>query len=439
MYILNREKVLKYILFENEQNNVSKEKLDERNKEGIEKYRKGNFTLKFGAKIKDVKITQTKHKFKFGSTAFMLGSFESLEKQPIYEEKFAKIFNQAIVPLYWSDLEPEEGRLRFDKNSEKIYRRPPVDECLEFCDKYGLEPKGHCLTWDWFNPKWLSKYNEEERKSILERRFKQISEKYADKIPSFDVVNESATSYNHGRKVLFENYDEYALKLGDKYFKNNIKIINEAGPAIWENFSREGKYCAFNMQLKELLANNYTIDEIGLQYHIMFPEKTVEEIQNFVYLNTEFMLEVLDMFGRYNLPMHISEITIPSYANKIPENEELQAEITEIMYKTWFATENMKSIVWWNMVDGYAAYAPIGSSEGENYYCGGLLHFDLSDKPVYKVLDRLINHEWKTNVSQEVNSDTFTFRGFYGEYEIDADGKKYKVNLDKNDLIKELK
>ena len=146
------------------------------------------------------------------------------------------------------------------------------------------------------------------------------------------------------------------------------------------------------------------------------------------------MLEILDLYDRFNLPMHISEITIPSYVGRIVENEELQAEIAKIWYETWFATRNMKSIVWWNLADGYAAYAPMGTDEGENRYGGGLVHFDMSKKPAYNALDKLINHEWKT--SEEIVTDAceFTFRGFYGEYEVEvenADSKNKKtVNFD---------
>ena len=175
---LNREKILKS--FTN-----NKEVLEKRNAEGIEKYRKGNFTVKFSnTTSKKVTVKQKKHKFLFGCNAFMLESFENAEKEPIYKEKFAQIFNQAVVPFYWSDLEPEEGKLRFHKDSENIYRRPAPDIVLDFCKEYGIEPKGHCLTWNWSTPKWLEKYTKEERKRILEKRFKEISEEYADKIPS---------------------------------------------------------------------------------------------------------------------------------------------------------------------------------------------------------------------------------------------------------------
>ena len=409
---MNRDLVLESFI-------KNKELLDKRNSEGIEKYRKGDFTLKFNNVCdKTVTIRQKKHKFLFGCTAFMLNSFEKQEKEPIFKEKFANLFNQAVVPFYWSDLEPTEGKVRFRKDSENIYRRPAPDIVLEFCKEYGIEPKGHCLTWNGFVPDWLAKYTPEERKKILERRFKEIADEYADKIPSFDIVNESASNYNRGRKVLFENYDEFGLYLGGKYFPNNIKILNETNTAIWTNYTTEGKYMAFNMQLKEFVAKKLPIDEIGLQYHIF---RRSEEMENEDirkdFLNAESMVEILDIFDAYGFPMHISEITIRGSGQK-EENEEVQAYLVEQLYKTWFATRNMKSIVWWNMVDGYAAYAPLGTNEGENRCGGGLMRFDMTEKPAYKVLDRLINKEWKTELEVKVTDNEYKFRGFYGDYEI---------------------
>lgn len=424
---LDREKVLKSYI-------ENKEFLDKRNLDGIERYRKGDFTLKFsGNGNKKITVKQKKHMFLFGCNAFMLGSFEDEKKEPVYKEKFAKIFNQAVVPFYWDALEPQEGNLRFCKESENIYRRPAPDFVLEFCKEYNLEPKGHCLLWNCLLPQWLKTYNPVEKKGIVERRFKQISEKYADKIVSWDVINESATNYNSGRKRLFEGYDEYALELGGKYFHNNRKIINETNGAIWENFVYQGKYMGFNMQLREFVSKGLPIDEIGLQYHIFGKAEQLTDNYRFnAYLNAQNMVDILSTFNQFNLPMHISEITIPSYWGGNETNEAIQAELTEALYKTWFATENMKSIVWWNLVDGYAAYAPIGTGEGENYYGGGLMRFDMSEKPAYKVLDRLINQEWNTSFEKSIEGQELSFRGFYGEYEITVDGKTYTVNLDED-------
>lgn len=410
----------------------NEDKLEARNKEGIEKYRKGNFKVYFNeCPGQSVSVKQKKHMFYFGTTAFMLGCFEKPEKELIYKEKFARLFNQAVVPFYWSDFEPRENCLRMRKNSEFIYRRPAPDTCLEFCNEYGIEPKGHCLVWQGHVPEWLAKYSPEERKKILERRFKEIADEYSDKIPSFDIVNESASNYRYGVKSLFENYDEYGMLLGEKYFPNNRKILNETNEAIWRDYRTEGKYMAFNMQLPEFIRRGIPFDEIGLQYHIFH---TTEEMEDWLvretYLNAESMVEVLDIYDNYGYPMHISEITIPGNGQKA-ENEEIQAYLVEKLYKTWFATRNMKSIVWWNLADGYAAYAPLGTNEYENRYGGGLLRFDMSKKPAYDVLDNLINKEWNTSFETEISKEKeIAFRGFYGEYEITVGDKTYTVNLD---------
>ena len=42
-----------------------------------------------------------------------------------------------------------------------------------------------------------------------------------------------------------------------------------------------------------------------------------------------------------------------------------------------------------------------------------------SEKPVYRVLDELINKEWRTNLTAQA-SGSFSFVGFYGDYEIEA-------------------
>ncbi len=406
--------------------------VDARNAAGIEKYRKGDFKLRFSdGGAKTVKVKQVKHKFLFGTTAFMLGSFEKPEKEALYKEKFARLFNQAVVPFYWKDLEPREGEVRFSKDSENIYRRPAPDVCLEFCREYGIEPKGHCLVWNGFVPDWLAKYSTSERKAILERRVKQIADEYADKIPSFDVVNESASNYRAGREVLFDDYDEYGLELGAKYFPNNRKILNETNEAIWRDYLTEGKYMAFNMQLKDFIRRGVPFDEIGLQYHIFTTtEETERRDVRDAYLNIKHMVEILDIYDSYGYPMHISEITVPGSGLK-KENEELQAYLVKKLYETWFATRNMKSIVWWNLFDGYAAYAPLGSLEGENRCGGGLVRFDGTEKPAYKVLDDLINREWKTVFTREADGE-LAFRGFYGEYEIEANGKTYTVNFDED-------
>jgi hypothetical protein len=111
-----------------------------RSEHGIELYRKGFARIivkdRDGNVLSGIKIHAKlkKHEFLHGANIFMLDEFESDEYNQKYRDAFSKCFNEATVPIYWNTLEPEDGKPRFDKNSTKIYRRPALDLCVEFCE-----------------------------------------------------------------------------------------------------------------------------------------------------------------------------------------------------------------------------------------------------------------------------------------------------------------
>ena len=82
----------------------------------------------------------------------------------------------------------------------------------------------------------------------------------------------------------------------------------------------------------------------------------------------------------------------------------------------------MSAIIYWNFADGYAHGAKPGDMDvAENRYRGGLLNFDMSPKPAYKVLKKLIHETWKTNLSLDSgNESKVNMRGFHGVYEVKA-------------------
>ena len=185
----NPENVLD--LFE-EQRNFVNEKVSF----GIENYRKGNKKImvvnKNGSPVVGarIKLNQKSHDFRFGANLFMLDELETEEKNEKYKKYFSDLFNMATLPFYWSDLEPERGKPRYDKDSPKVYRRPAPDLCIEFCEKHGIEPREHALAYDAFFPKWLYDADVDEIKEALEKRYAEIAARYAHKIPTIEVTNE---------------------------------------------------------------------------------------------------------------------------------------------------------------------------------------------------------------------------------------------------------
>ena len=183
------------------------------------------------------------------------------------------------------------------------------------------------------------------------------------------------------------------------------------------------------MQIENLLQKNLRIESIGMQYHSFWKREDEEKIVNTRY-NPEFVYRLLDKFSQLDRPLQITEMTIPAYSDS-EEDENVQAEILKYVYIMFFAHPAMEAVIYWNLPDGYAAFAPQGDMEaGENYFRAGLLRFDLSEKPAYKMLDKLINHDWHTEDASETAADgTAKIRGFYGDYEliIEKDGKEIKT------------
>jgi GH35 family endo-1,4-beta-xylanase len=173
------------------------------------------------------------------------------------------------------------------------------------------------------------------------------------------------------------------------------------------------------------------IDAIGMQYHLFNKPRETEYEKTRLLLNPENLYRHLDIFAHFGKPLQITEVTVPAYSWD-EEDEEIQAEIIENLYSIWFSHPNVEQIIYWNLVDGYAAWAPQGDmTAGENKYYGGLLRFDMSEKPAYKTLKKLINEDWHTEETIKANGNTAKFRGFYGDYEliVHADGKTIPVDF----------
>lgn len=396
--------------------------IDFRIKNDTERHRKGFGSLEIvyadGEKVDnaEVSLKLKNHEFKFGCNAFMYEEFDKPEQNTAYAEKFRELFNLAVVPFYWSDLEPEDGKVRFTKDSVSIYRRPTPDLLLEFCQKNNITPKGHPLLWQCFHPKWITSHPGRLIDRI-EQRFQEISARYRDSIKMWDAVNEPI-----GWRPLIcqmpKNHVELALELAKKYFSAGTELIyNEVHQQSWKQY--HGAYSPVYMLVKQLLSKGLKLDCLGLQYHMFWEgaEQMVQRNCQDSYYNPVHLFAIMDQYAKLGIPFNISEITIPG--SEKSGGDDLQAAIVEKLYRIWFSHSNNSQIIWWNLVDGTAAYAPQGTSEGENRHKAGLLNYDFSHKPVYDVLKNLIHNEWTTNTTVKYAENAVNkFHGFYGDYDV---------------------
>lgn len=436
-----RKKVLE--LFEK-----NKDYMEERISCDIEQNRKGYAEISVkdaqgnpvsGAKIS---VKQKSHEFKYGANLFMLDEFENEEKNELYKKYFADTFNMATLPFYWDATEPEKGKTRYAKDSEKLYRRPPIDLCIEFCKKHGIEPREHALAYENFFPEWLHSASVTEVKLALENRYKEISERYKDKIPTIEVTNEM--EWVDGKTAFYNepDYIEWCFKTAEKYFPANQLVINEHS-GVWVNVCRASNW--YYSYIEANMLKGARIDAIGMQYHMFFRAED-EYKETRMYYDPVNLYKHMDLYAQLGKPLQITEVTVPAYSNK-PEDEAVQAEIIEKLYSIWFSHPNVEQIIYWNLPDGYAAFAPQGDmTAGENYYYGGLLRFDMTPKPAYYAIKNLFEKTWHTET--EIISDAdgkAGFKGFYGNYELEIEfggktvtkeidlkkksGKRFEINI----------
>ena len=397
------------------------EETDFRIRTGTEMYRKGFCRLDLKAadgkpiQNAEVRVRQTGHAFLFGCNAFMLGQFPEAEQNAKYEEVFASIFNEAVIPFYWSDLEPEDGELRFTSDSRPVYRRPPTDEVLAFCRLHNITPKGHPLCWHNFSPDWAPREPEAYMRR-LDRRLREIAARYADEIQLWDCVNEAHSRHPLHRcsapPPLPADHVERVFRMADRYFPGARLLYND--DRHWWDY--EGDYSQVYLLVSRLLEHGCRVGGLGLQYHMF---AALLEREAALFMNPRILYPMLDQYAKLNIPVNFSEVSIIGRRD-LGDGDRFQELAVERLYRIWFSHPAVDGITWWNLVDGTAAYAPLGSEQGENSLRAGLVNYDFTPKPAFRVLERLIREEWHTEKTvQYTDGGDNVFHGFYGDYEIE--------------------
>jgi endo-1,4-beta-xylanase len=392
-------------------------KIENRIASNIERYRKSDVSVELmdatGDPLSEVEVTveQVSHDFLFGSNLFVLGQLETPEANRKYEDAFLRVFNSATIPFYWLGTEPVQGQLRYEEGSAYLWRRPPADRLVAWCQQHGVVPKGHPLLWHAHNPEWLPK-DPKVVKELFVERFRQIANRYGESITLWDGVNEPVDCvkdfalYSSDRR-----YVAWAFREQRKVFPDAVQLmINEMPHACHEYHGEDPTQTRYYKHIRGLLDQGVRVDGIGFQFHIM-SDRAISEILGGQSYTPRQLLNVYALYDRFELPMYVTEITIPTLADT-DAAETFQEEMVRNYYRLWFSVPRMKGITWWNLGDGTAI-------AHETRFQGGLLTKNLEAKPSYRALDQLINRDWKTNVGLRTTTEgRVDFRGFHGRYRI---------------------
>jgi GH35 family endo-1,4-beta-xylanase len=402
--------------------------------ENIEKYRKGDATIQFrsrdGKPVKNAQteIRQKSHDFMFGCIIFDLIGDENNYKPDLFKERFKKLFNLAVFPFYWPSYESTQG---FTIGEKML---PTID----WCKANGITTKGHPLVWATQSgtPQWLTRYSVGETEELLKTRILNITSGFRDKIELFDVVNEpvNVKSWKH-KMENFSNENDWGvtdtINLVADYVEKALLWAHQGNPKatllINEYMTLVDKdvRMRYDELLAELKKRNAPISGMGIQGHEPRQE----------WFSPVEVWKTFDLYSRFGYPIHITEFHPQSSGVPVTGGwrtgswtSEAQTEFTEQFVKLCFGHPAVASINWWGLSD-------------RNIWLpgGGLIDAEYNPKPVYIMLDKLINQTWRTNSTlQTDNQGTIAYRGFYGEYEItlhtpDGRIKVFPVHVSKNE------
>ena len=386
--------------------------------ERIEHHRKGEVTIIVrtpdgkplaGAELS---LTQTRHAFLFGCNIFRWGRIPDPQREELYRQRFAAIFNYATLPFYWRGYEWERGKPNHGY----------TERVVAWCQEHGIVCKGHPLVWDHpaSSPEWLpDDFAEIERLSI--QRVRDIVRRFAGRIDIWDVVNEPThlgLNNPHNTKMA-----AWGARLGAvAYTALHLKVARAANPKatlLVNDYRTDDAYLRILQQLKDE-QGRWLFDVVGIQSHMHGGVWSASRTW-----------QVCERFAQLGLPLHFTETTIVSgpridrerWGETTPEGEEQQAEATARFYTLLFSHPAVQAITWWDFSDdGAWMEAP-----------AGWLRKDMSPKPVYERMLALIKGEWWTQAQGVTDrKGTWQTRAFFGDYALTirtADGRTVKRSL----------
>jgi GH35 family endo-1,4-beta-xylanase len=378
----------------------------------IQKYRTGNAQLRLvtpdGKALKKgvrVTIEQTRHSFLFGCNIFMLGKCKTDAENAAYEKEFSDLLNYATVPFYWWVYEREAGHPDY-ASTERV---------AAWCAAHQVTMKGHPLAWNYVDPSWLPS-DPAEATRLQMQRITDIVGKFKGQINFFDVVNE-ATQFQ--RQELLQNAPKLTAGIeqmgAPSYLRTAFTRAREANPQatlVINDYVTTDDYLEKVISPLADASGRPLFDVIGIQCHqhanVWSPEKT---------------WGICERFAKVGKPLHFTEATIisgqrhselkqnPSHFDwpSTPEGEQRQAEEITRFYTVLFSHPAVQAITWWDFSDqGAWQQAP-----------AGLVRADMTPKPAYDALMKLIKGRWWTRAEARVSRQGVAqFHGFYGDYKV---------------------
>jgi endo-1,4-beta-xylanase len=389
-----------------------------------------------------VTVEQTRHAFGFGNIGFdfveLLGGpptasgpdaarvFGGADVQAAAGllDAWRAVFDTVTLPFYWRGFEPQPG----SPDTARL-----LTAARWFAD-HGVRVKGHPLVWHTLAPDWLLERTDAEVESAIRSRIAREVTAFAGVVDLWDAINEVVilpvfTAEENGVTRLARSKGRVEMV---RLAFESARAANPAARLVLNDFDLSADY---EQLIEDCLADGILIDAIGLQTHMHQGFRGEEQIA-----------EILERFGRYGLPLQLTETTLlsgdlmpPDILDlndyvvdswpSTPEGEARQADELVRHYRTVLAHPAVESLTYWGLTDA-------GSWLGAP---SGLIRADGTLKPSYTALQSLIRGEWwHAPRALPVGGDgTVAVRGFAGDYRVTtaAGAADFEIRADTADLL----
>ncbi|MBE3069918.1 MAG: endo-1,4-beta-xylanase [Planctomycetes bacterium] len=361
-----------------------------------------------------VSVRQVRHKFLFGCNIFELKPKDASPLQKGYQDRYTALLNYGTLPFYWGAFEREPGQTDTAR----------VLAMAEWCRDHGVPTKGHPLCWHEVKPRWLGGKPLDEVERLQLGRIGREVGAFKGLIERWDVVNEAVRmpTFDPGKNEIAA----LCKQLGAvELIKRTFAAARQADPKAVLLLNDYDTSPAYEALVKGCLEAGVPIDVIGIQSHM-----------HGGYWGAGQAWSVCERFARFGKPLHFTELTIqsgemkkdirwagPQYTDwaSTPEGEKRQAEQVREFYRVLFSHPAVEAITWWDFSD-HGAW--LGSPSG-------LVRKDMSPKPAYETLLKMVKGEWWT-APLTLRTDAagrVTFRGWLGAYAVAADGAGATVEI----------
>ncbi len=268
-----------------------------------------------------------------------------------------------------------------------------MDNCeryFEAARAYGMQTRGHCLIW----PKWqfihrdIRKLENDPKalRAAVEHRVRSVTKRFAPLIDEWDVLNEPVTRTDLqailGEGILVDIF-RWAREEDPtaRLYINNFGVLT----GTYNDSMADGYERIIGM----IHEKNVGLGGIGLQGHLAGDVTPPAKL-----------LETLDRFGKFGLPIRITE-----YSHHSPNEDEVTDYMRDFLTAV-FSHEAVDGFIFWGFT-GRGGQPGMVFTEDWQLTGSGKVYRDL-----------VFRQWWTDEQTKTAAGGVATVTGFYGDYEV---------------------